>query len=149
MQIRLKIWALIRALRPVPPAGRVCIRLSFAFPVPGMMGSHERPSVNMDSRGVLKTSSLSQRCRWWNSPYLFFFFFSGCPAGHVVSYFPDQGSNPHPLQWKHRFLTIGPPREGPGLAIAYKTGGFQLFLAIRVCFGAWLSSTEIHKIPTY
>ena len=28
---------------------------------------------------------------------------------HVGSYFPNQGSNPHPLLWKHRVLTIGPP----------------------------------------
>ena len=28
---------------------------------------------------------------------------------HVGSYFPNQGSNPHPVLWKHRVLTIGPP----------------------------------------
>ena len=28
---------------------------------------------------------------------------------HAGSYFPDQGSNPCPLQWKHGVLTIGPP----------------------------------------
>ena len=26
-------------------------------------------------------------------------------AQHVGSQFPDQGSNPHPLQWKHEILT--------------------------------------------
>ena len=29
--------------------------------------------------------------------------------GYVGSQFPDNGSNPLPLQWKHRVLTIGPP----------------------------------------
>ena len=28
---------------------------------------------------------------------------------HAGSYFPDQGWNPCPLQWKHGFLTTGPP----------------------------------------
>ena len=37
------------------------------------------------------------------------FFFSGCPAQHVGSYFPYQKSNPCSLQWKYGFLTTGPP----------------------------------------
>ena len=31
------------------------------------------------------------------------------PIQHVGSYFPNQGSNPSPLHWKHGVLTIGPP----------------------------------------
>ena len=30
-------------------------------------------------------------------------------AQHVGFWFPAQGPNPCPLQWKHRFLTTGPP----------------------------------------
>ena len=28
------------------------------------------------------------------------FFFFGCATWHLKSYFPNQGLNPHPLQWK-------------------------------------------------
>ena len=37
------------------------------------------------------------------------FFFFGCTAQHVGSQFPDQGSNPCPLQWKCGVLTTGLP----------------------------------------
>ena len=33
---------------------------------------------------------------------------------HVGSEFPDQGSNPPPLQWKCRVLTTGPPGKSQG-----------------------------------
>ena len=39
---------------------------------------------------------------------LCFIFFTGCTMQHVGYYFPDQGSNSHPLHWKHRILTTGP-----------------------------------------
>ena len=39
----------------------------------------------------------------------FFFLFLPCHAWHVGSYFPDQGSNPCPLQWKYGTLTSRPP----------------------------------------
>ena len=38
-----------------------------------------------------------------------FFFFFGHAAWLAGSYFPKQGSNPWPLQWKCRVLTTGPP----------------------------------------
>ena len=38
-----------------------------------------------------------------------FFLFFGCATWPVGSYFPDQGLNLHPLHWKHRVLTTGPP----------------------------------------
>ena len=38
-----------------------------------------------------------------------FFFFSGRTLQHAGSYFPDQGLNLHPLQWKREVLTTGPP----------------------------------------
>ena len=47
----------------------------------------------------------------------FFFFFFGCAAPHVGSQFPNQGSNPHPLQWKRRVPTTGPPGKSPGIFI--------------------------------
>ncbi|KAB0338209.1 hypothetical protein FD754_024740, partial [Muntiacus muntjak] len=38
----------------------------------------------------------------------------GCTTYQVGSYFPDQGSNPHPLQCKHRLLTTEPPGNHEG-----------------------------------
>ena len=49
--------------------------------------------------------------------YLFVELFFGLTAWHVESFFPDQGSNPHPLQWKHEFLTTGPPGKSLQLVI--------------------------------
>ena len=40
---------------------------------------------------------------------LFFFFFFGRTVQHMGSYFPNQGLNPHTLQWKHRVLPTGQP----------------------------------------
>ena len=39
----------------------------------------------------------------------FFFFFFGYATRHAGSQFPDQGSNPRPLQWKRGVLTTGLP----------------------------------------
>ena len=39
----------------------------------------------------------------------FFFFLFGHAVWHVGSEFPDQGSNPCPLQWKHGVPTTGLP----------------------------------------
>ena len=41
-----------------------------------------------------------------------FFFWPLCTA--CTTWFPNQGSNPCPLQWKHRVLTTGPPGKWPG-----------------------------------
>ena len=38
-------------------------------------------------------------------------FGGGGGVHHVESYFPDEGSNLYPLQWKHRGLTTGPPAK--------------------------------------
>ena len=46
----------------------------------------------------------------WFIPFLSFFF--GCAVPRVgCQQFPKQGMNPHPLQWKCRVLTTGPPRN--------------------------------------
>ena len=42
---------------------------------------------------------------------VFFVFFFNCTSQHVGSQFPDQGSNPCPLQWKHAILTAGRPKQ--------------------------------------
>ena len=48
-------------------------------------------------------------------PFSFFLsFFSGHAEHPVGSQFPDQGSNPGPLQWKHGVLTTGPPGNSRG-----------------------------------
>ena len=54
--------------------------------------------------------------------------------GHVASYFPDQGSNPHPLQWKHGVLTTAPP--GKSLLSCFK-GYLNKYLA---CWFIYLAS---------
>ena len=41
--------------------------------------------------------------------FSFFPFFFDHTTGHVRSYFPDQGSNLHPLHWKCGILTTAPP----------------------------------------
>lgn len=70
------------------------------------------------------------------------FFFFGCLQGVVSTSRP--GIKPTPRQWKKDSI-IG-PLEGL-LAIAYKTGGFQLFLNIRVCSEPDCQGLEIAKIP--
>ena len=40
--------------------------------------------------------------------FFFFFFFFVWACG---IYFPDQGSNPGPLHWKHGVLITGPPEK--------------------------------------
>ena len=42
-----------------------------------------------------------------------FVCFLAIPLGMWELSFLDQGSNPHALQWKHRFLTTGLPRKSP------------------------------------
>ena len=42
----------------------------------------------------------------------FVFYFYGCTPQHVGSWFPNQGWNLCPLQWKHGALTSGPNHQG-------------------------------------
>ena len=57
-------------------------------------------------------------------PFLFVFpFFFGYTLWHAGSQFPDQGSNPRPLQWNCRVLTTGPP--GKSLHSYFLMLGFQ------------------------
>ena len=44
--------------------------------------------------------------------YLFIYLF-GHTTWHAGSQFPDQGSNPRPLQWKRGVLTTGLPGKSP------------------------------------
>ena len=44
---------------------------------------------------------------------LFFLFFVFWLRQHVGSQLPSQGSNLHPLHWKHRILTTGPRGKSP------------------------------------
>ena len=57
-------------------------------------------------------SYLEKRLRHLQSLKKFFF-----PVSHVGSQFLDQGSNPHPLHWKYRVLTIG--QSGKSLTLAF------------------------------
>ena len=47
-------------------------------------------------------------CKYYTL-FICLFKIFGHTAWHVESQFPDQGSNPHPLQWKCEVLTTGPP----------------------------------------
>ena len=49
----------------------------------------------------------------------YFIYFFGCTVRLVGSWFPDQGSNPCPPQWKHRVLTTGLPGNSQGIIIIY------------------------------
>ena len=57
------------------------------------------------------------------------FYFFGCVT-HLGSWFPDQGSNPHPLHGKHRVTTIGPSGKSLGsfkcTHMSIKSPSFQL-----------------------
>ena len=48
--------------------------------------------------------------RWFLFSFPSFFLF-GYTVWPVGSYFPDQGLNPCPLQWKHGLPAIGSPRK--------------------------------------
>ena len=56
------------------------------------------------------------------SLFLFFFFFypSPCLMRNARSYFPYQGLNPHPMEWKPGVLTTGSPGKSP-LLLYFKT----------------------------
>ena len=51
--------------------------------------------------------------------FIYLFIYFGCTTWHVGSQFPNQGSNPRPLQWERRVLTAGPP--GKSLAGRFLT----------------------------
>ena len=59
----------------------------------------------------------------YNANTTFLINFFGHAERHVGSSFPNRGSNPHPLHWKHRVLTIGPP--GKSLNIHLCALGYQ------------------------
>ena len=62
----------------------------------------------------------------------FFFFWPHCEACEIL--IPNQGSNPHPPQWKHRVLITGPPGKslifltvmGCIFLLLYLPGNFRL-----------------------
>ena len=63
-------------------------------------------------------------------PALIYFIYSfGRTTWHVGSQFPDQGSKPRPLQWKHRFLTTGLPGKSPEMFNFNGSSAYQLFLS--------------------
>ena len=60
-------------------------------------------------------TSLAQSPKHSSSlPTPFFYPLSGCAMWHAGSQLPNQGSNPHPLQWKCG-LTTGPPGKSQQL----------------------------------
>ena len=79
--------------------------------------------------------------------YIYIFFWLHSRACGIL--LPRPRIEPMPPAVEAQILNHWTTREGPGLTISYKTSGFQVFLAIRVCSGAWLSRTEIHRIPPY
>ena len=73
--------------------------------------------------------------------FLFFLFFLlfGCIVRHMGSQFPNQGSNPHPLQWKHRVSTTGPPGKSQNLFPC-------LFQLLVVAYTPWpIATSSIFK----
>ena len=78
--------------------------------------------------------------------FIFIFWLHSRACGILL---PRPGIEPMPPAVEAQILNHWNTREGPGLTISYKTSGFQVFLAIRVCSGTWLSRTEIHRISPY
>ena len=72
----------------------------------------ETPKSSWPSRGTVDPQTCEQEI---NVCFSFFFFF-GCTTRHAGSQFPNQGSNPSPLQWKRGVLTTGPPGKSPVFA---------------------------------
>ena len=75
------------------------------------------PSLNLDLflRGLRSTSKDTQLLTFHLQKHLLLNFknilllllkVSGHASRYVGSYFPDQGSNPHPLKWKYGVLTL-------------------------------------------
>ena len=65
--------------------------------------------------------------------FLPFFFFRRA-ARLVGSQFPDQGSNPCPLQWKHGVLTTGPPGNSLHISFFFSKKHIKLFYLQPHCF---------------
>ena len=70
---------------------------------------HGLPVFAVSPLNPLYTSQSDQ------SPFFLFFFL--LEAGHVGSYFPDEGLNPSALHWKLRVLTIELRRGSPFVTI--------------------------------
>ena len=60
-------------------------------------------SFILRERNFLKIRALEDK--WSFFFHFYFFIYFGHDVGHVGSWFPDQGLNPHPLQWKCGVLT--------------------------------------------
>ena len=72
-----------------------------------------------------------------------FFFFLAAP--HSMWNFPNQGSNPYPLQWKRRVLTAGPPGKSLQHSwIAKNRYGEQISdcWGFGIGVGRWIWTTE-------
>ena len=48
--------------------------------------------------------------------YIYFFFFFAHSVFEILV--PGQGWNPHPLQWRRRVLTTGPPGKSPYITVS-------------------------------
>ena len=68
------------------------------------------PFLHLHSK-LKQTRDLFSKMKSLQHHIFSFLFFSFYWLHHVFagSYFPDQGSNPCSLQWKHGILTTGPP----------------------------------------
>ena len=77
--------------------------------------------------------------------YLNMVFFSPHTAQHVGFQFPYQGVNPHPLQWKLRVLTTGPPGKSFIMAFFFLTGKifiFKIFVGVQLIYNVLVSGAQ-------
>ena len=81
------------------------------------------------------------KCSPTTSFFFFSFFFSlkkknsfSCSVQHVGPEFPDQGSNPCRLHWRHGVLTNGPPRK----CILLIKRSLFLFDQLKSCRHIWI-----------
>ena len=75
------------------------------------------------------------------------FFFFACTIHLVGSYFPDQGWNLCPLQWKHGVLISRPPRNSQffifhvrGFAGAFSDPGLMIYISL---YKKWCSKIRL------
>ena len=72
------------------------------------LNSHN--AVDLYLHLILRDVALNLAVLFWFRENIL--FFGGCCAAWLIgSYFPGQGSNPDPLQWKWGVLTTGPTKE--------------------------------------
>ena len=65
----------------------------------------------------------------------------------MASYFPDQGLNPCPLQWKHGVLTRGSPGKSLGLMLLQNFPTIEAIQKQKGLTEEVMSSLPLKRVP--